>query len=199
MSAKIGAARRQAFLKAFAQSGNVTLSAQQAGISRSWVGLARRADPAFDAACKAAKAEASARLAGGERNRPPRAWKQRGGVDLIVPRTGKRGAQVVRAPGHKRWTPRAEGRFLGQLRLCNNIAIACGAAGMTISSYEAHARRWPDFARRVREARLFASMRVRAAWKAQPFDFANLPADLRGPALAEMYAIVREHMTRSLK
>lgn len=173
MTAKMSEAKRRAFLKAFAQSGSVSLSAEQAGMSRHWVRLARRADPDFDAACRAAKAAASARLAGGERNRPPEAWKQRGGVDLVVSRAGKRAPQVVRAGGASRWTPRAEGRFLGQVRLCNNIGAACTATGMTIASYEAHARRWPEFRRRVREARERGSLLLQLVWAAErgrPFD-----------------------------
>jgi hypothetical protein len=166
MVAKISEGKRRAFLKAFAQSGSVTLAAEQAGLSRWWVSLTRRAEPAFDESCRAAKAASAERLAGGGCNRPPRGWERRGGVPLVVQRTSKGPPQVVRAPGGWRWTPRAEARFLGWVRQFNNVRLACRFAGMTLSSFEAHWRRWPDFRRRVEEARGFARIRIDAAVKA---------------------------------
>lgn len=157
MTAKISEAKRRAFLKAYGQSGNLTLSAEQAGVSRSWVSLARRGDSGFDARCRAAKAASAERLAAGGCNRPPGAWKQRGGVDLVVRRARRGPPQVVRGSATC-WTPRAEERFLGKLRQCNNLRLACEWAGMTLSSFEAHWRRWPDFRRRVAEARAFAGL-----------------------------------------
>lgn len=196
MTAKVGGARRRAFLKAYGQSGNVTLSAEQAGVSRSWVSLARRADAEFDARCRAAKSASAERLGAGGCNRPPGAWKRRGGADLVVQRPGKRPAQVVRSL-RAQWTARAEARFLGELRRCNNIRLACGRAGMTVSSYEAHWRRWPDFRRRVSEARVFAGLWVEAASeaaRAEPFDFGD-PDALETPpmSIAELIRMVRRH------
>ncbi len=196
MTAKIGEGARRAFLKAYAQSGNLTLSAEQAGVSRSWVALARRNDPGFDSECRAAKAKSAERLGGGVCNRPPGAWKRRGGVDLVVQRAGRRPPQLVRSPGAQ-WTPRAEARFLGMLRQCNNLKLACHRAGMTVSSYEAHWRRWPDFRRRVREARAFAAAWIgaaSAAKRARPFHFGN--PDETGappPSIDEAIRMVRRH------
>jgi hypothetical protein len=198
VTAKIGEARRRAFLKAYAQSGNVTLSAEQAGVSRSWVSLARRSDTAFDRECRAAKAASAERLAAGGCNRPPAAWKERGGVDLVVQRAGRRPPQVVRGSGTC-WTPRAEGRFLGMLRQCNNLGLACQWAGMTLSSFEAHRRRWPDFRRRVGEARAFAGAYLdarREAERARPFDFDDLPEPDPEPSIADRIHIARRHKGR---
>jgi hypothetical protein len=198
MTARTSEARRRAFLKAYAQSGNVTLSAEQAGVSRSWVSLARRSDPAFDARCRAAKAASAERLSGGGRNRPPARWKRRGGVDLIVQRAGKRPPQLVRSL-RARWTPRGEDRFLGALRRCNNIALACQWAGMTVSSFEAHWRRWPDFRRRVSEARAFACLYLEAASEAGregPFDFEVSPEQEAKPSIAERIHLARRHKGR---
>jgi len=58
MSKKFSAARRAAFLKAVAETGNQTLAAERAKVSRSWVCLHRSTDPAFDAAVREALAEA---------------------------------------------------------------------------------------------------------------------------------------------
>lgn len=197
MTAKVSAAKRRAFLKAYAQSGNLTLSAEQAGMSKSWVVKAKRSDPDFDRDCRAAKATSVERLAGGECNRPPAAWKRHGGVDLVLQRVGKRPPQVVRTGGRWRWTPRAEGRFLGALRRCNNIRLACDWAGMTLSSYEAHWRRWPDFRRRVSEARAFAGSYLEAkceAERARPFDFGD-PDEAGTPPLSidALIRMVRRH------
>jgi hypothetical protein len=199
MTAKTSTKRRNAFLRAFAQCGNQGLAAEQAGVSRSTVRNMRRAEPAFDAAWRSAKAESAARLAG-DGNRPPPGWALRGGTALAVQRTGKRAAQVVRAPGGWRWTPRAEGRFLGKLRQCNNVRLACRAAGMTLSSYEAHWRRWPDFRRRVGEARAFARLAVEAwieAERERPFepDWEAVEA-LPEPGIAETMTVVRRRLGR---
>jgi hypothetical protein len=197
MTAKTSVKRRNAFLRAFAQSGNQTLAAEQAGVSRWTIRNLRRADAGFDAQWRGAKAASAERLGGGGCNRPPPEWKQRGGVDLVVQRTAKRPPQVVRAPGRWRWTPRAEGRFLGMLRQCNNLRLACQWAGMTVSSYEAHWRRWPDFRRRVSEARAFAGLSLRARSEARqdgPFEFtAAADAIAPLPTIAEILRLAIRH------
>src|SRR3954469_9518004 len=150
--------KRGAFLRGFARTGNVTLAAERAGLSRSWVSMTRRADPAFDADCRAAKAASAERLGRGGGNRPPRGWGREGRTDLMVTRAAK----VVRSAGPWQWTPRAEARFLGQLGQCCNLRLACVWAGMTQSSLEAHLRRWPDFRRRVDETLAFGRIRLEA-------------------------------------
>ena len=49
MSRKTSPARRAAFLKALSETGNQTIAAERAKVSRSWVQLHRSTDPAFDA------------------------------------------------------------------------------------------------------------------------------------------------------
>lgn len=198
MTARMSEAKRRAFLKAYSQSGNMSLAAEEAGMSRSWAVKARRSDSGFDSDCRSAKAASAERLAGGGCNRPPKAWKQRGGVDLVVQRPGKRPPQLVRSL-RTRWTPRAEGRFLGELRRCNNIGLACGRAGMTLSSYEAHWRRWPDFRRRVSEARAFAGAYLDArceAERGEPFDFGDWPELDSEPSIADRIHLARRHKGR---
>jgi hypothetical protein len=198
MTAKIGEAKRRAFLKAYARSGNLTLSAEEAGVSRSWVSLTRRSDPAFDAQCRAAKAASAERLAASGCNRPPAAWKRRGGIELVVQRSGRRAPQVVRSPGSC-WTPRSEGRFLGMLRQCNNLRLACQWAGLTLSSYEAHWRRWPDFRRRVSEARAFAGAYLDALCEAErgrSLDFEDWPEPGPEPSIARRIRLARRHKGR---
>ncbi|PAX07115.1 hypothetical protein [Sphingomonas lenta] len=62
MSAKTSERRRAAFFKALAETGNQTLAAERAKVSRSWVSLHRAGDPAFRAEMEAAIASAEARL-----------------------------------------------------------------------------------------------------------------------------------------
>src|SRR3954454_9938718 len=121
--------KRGAFLRGFARTGNVTLAAERAGLSRSWVSMRRRADPAFDAECRAAKAASAERLGRHAGNRPPEGWGRQSGTDLMVTKAGK----VVRSAGPWQWTRRAEARFLGQLGQCCNLKLACVLAGMTQS------------------------------------------------------------------
>lgn len=197
MTAKVSEAKRRAFLRAFAQSGNMTLSAERAGMSKSWVTKARRADPDFDLACRAAKAASVGRLGAGDCNRPPKGWRQSRGADLVVRRAGRRPAQVVRSAGPWQWTPRAEARFLGLLPATRNLRLAAAQAGMGRASLEAHLRRWPDFRRRVRKALAIGRIRLGAALAAEarwPLDLFDLPEPAGPPpTIAETIRLVRRH------
>ena len=193
MTGKTSETKRNAFLRAFARTGNQGLAAEQAGVSRSTVYNLRRADPGFDGRWRSAKA-ASAEALAGNGNRPPRGWERRGGGELTVCRPGRRPAQVVRSL-RTQWTPRAEARFLGRLRQCNNARLACRESGMTLSSFEAHRRRWPDFRRRVAEARAFARLRLEARMEAErerplELDWEAVEA-LPMPGIAETIRAVR--------
>lgn len=197
MTARTSEKKRNAFLRAFAATGNQTLAAEQAGVSRSTVRNLRRADAGFDARWRSAQSESARRLGEGGSNRPPRGWERRGAAALVVQRARKRPPQVVRSL-RTRWTPRSEDRFLGQLRRCNNLRLACDWAGMTLSSYEAHWRRWPDFRRRVSEARAFGSERIEAEIEARaegPFDLPegldDLPDFPPGLTIADLINLAR--------
>lgn len=195
MTATTTEKKLDAYLRAFAQTGNHGLAAEQAGVSRSTIYNLRRAEPAFDARCRAAKAQAGERLLGRRNNRPPPGWRSRGGADLAATRGGK----VIRSPASSRWTPRAEDRLLGLLRRCANARLACVRAGMTLSSYEAHWRRWPDFRRRVAEARAFARLWLQSRSDSQrdgPFDFEESPELEAAATIAERIRLARRHRRR---
>jgi hypothetical protein len=153
MTAKMSAARKEAFLAALAETGNASLSARQAGLSRSWVNKARAVDADLDARVAAARQAAAARLGACEGNRPPEAWRMRGGVELVLTKAG----QVARAPGERRWTKRTEERFLRALGETRNLSIAAPAVGMSVASLEKHRAKWPAFDRRVRTALLLSA------------------------------------------
>lgn len=147
MSAKIGAARRSVFLKALAATGNVTVSAERARVSRSWVLLHRNADPDFDNGCRAALRHAQDRLGCAEARKPPSGWGHLDGVELVV--RGSRGRRVQ--IGRARLTqisPRVEDRFLATLAATCNVKAAYSEAGVSKGAIYTHRKRWPAFARR---------------------------------------------------
>jgi hypothetical protein len=159
MSRKFSEARRAAFLRALAETGNQTLAAERAKVSRSWVQLQRSTDPAFRAAVEAAVAEAKVALSQRSASsaehdgssKPPRKWASQHGEELVVRGSRGRRVQVARARLHQ-WTPRVEARFLGLLAACCNLRLALREVGFTAASLHEHRRRWPDFDARCEEA-----------------------------------------------
>jgi hypothetical protein len=166
MSRKTSPARRAAFLQTLAETGNQTIAAERAKVSRSWVQLHRSTDPAFDADVRAAIAGAKAALRadpspqplsrkGRGTNQPPSRWGHLDGEELVVRGTGgsegRKRVQIARAR-LKQWTGRIEDRFLAVLAATCNVKAACAEVGMTAASAYAHRKRWPAFARRWDEA-----------------------------------------------
>lgn len=158
MTKKFGAARKRAFLTYLSQTGNQTLSAERAKVSRSWVQLHRSTDAGFDAACREAIAEARLALRaptpgpsipgrGGALREPPGAWAFHEGEELVVNGSNARRVQIRRAK-LSQWTARVEDRFLSVLAAICNVKAACGEVGLWPPSAYAHRKRWPDFARR---------------------------------------------------
>jgi hypothetical protein len=147
MSAKTGAARREAFFAALAATGNRTLAAERAKVSQSWVTLHRAQDPAFRARMEVAVAEAKARLAEAAVAAPPSGWGSLDGEELVVRGTNGRRVQIARAR-LKQWTPRVEARFLTVLAATCNVKAACAEVGLTQASAYNHARRWRGFLER---------------------------------------------------
>ena len=151
MTARTGEKKVAAFLKALAATGNQTVAAERAKVSRSWVTLRRGEDPAFKAAIAEAVAAAKARLDRAAGVRPDAAWRTQGGEELTVRGTNGRWTQVARARP-RQWTPRVEARFLGHLAANCNVKLACAEVGLSQQSAYAHRKRWPEFMRRWDEA-----------------------------------------------
>ncbi|MFL6770653.1 MAG: hypothetical protein ACJ8E4_02915 [Sphingomicrobium sp.] len=172
MSAKITASRRRAFLTHLTNTGNVSLASERAKVSRSWVGLHRAEDPAFDAACREALAVAGARLGAAGPHPPPLRGSslsrkgERGnyfeGHELVVYGTNGVRTQVRRARLDQ-WSPSAEDRFLASLAGSCNVKAACAEVGLAVSSAYAHRNRWPGFARRWDEAIEVGYMQIEAS------------------------------------
>ena len=145
ISAKITGRRRANFLHFLAASGNLTISAERAKVSRSWVGLQRSSDAAFDAACRAALAEARRTLGHRQARGAEGGWGFAQGAELVINASNGRRVQVRRA-ALRQWTPRIELRFLDALLITCNVQCAAASAGMSKSSAYGHRRRWPRFA-----------------------------------------------------
>lgn len=147
MSAKTSANRRAAFFTAVRETGNQTIAAERAKVSRSWVSLHRLTDPAFRVELDAAIAAAKVALAGAAKVGPGAGWRAQDGEELAVRGSNGRRVQIARAR-LKQWTPRVEARFLSVLGATCNVKAACAAVGLSQESAYQHRRRWPDFADR---------------------------------------------------
>jgi hypothetical protein len=218
MSRKFSEARRAAFLEAVAETGNQTIAAERAKVSRAWVQLQRSGDPAFRAGLAAAVAEARASLSnapgrapstGGSlwdgTRAPPEGWGFLDGEELVVKGAsggGGRRVQVARAR-FRQWTPRSEDGFLAALAATCNVKAACAAVGLTPAGAYRHRGRWPAFARRWEEALDMGCAGLEAALleaAGNPFSRAETPlpgegdGDAPAPAIAPMDASQAFHL-----
>lgn len=193
MSKAFGAARRAAFLRALAETGNFTLAAARAKVSRSWVTLHRAEDPAFRAAGDAAVAAARERLiAGAESTQAPAKWGLQGGAALVVRGTNGRRVQIAQARV-KQWDPAAEARFLQTLKATCNVKAACAAVGLTQASAYGHRKRWPRFADRWDDAIGEGAMRLEVALLengGNVFEGVPQPDDMPFPPMTVMEALL---------
>lgn len=162
MSAKTSAVRREAFFRALAETGNQTIAAERARVSRSWVTLHRAEEPGFRERMESAIAEARERLRAAEGMAPASGWGTLDGEELVVRGTNGRRTQIARAR-LKQWTPRAEARFLATLAATCNVKAACAEAGLTQASAYLHYRRWAGFARQWQEALALGYVRIEMA------------------------------------
>ena len=196
MSARTSMARREAFLRALAETGNQTIAAERAKVSRSWVSLHRARDPAFRARVEAATAEAKARLKAAGDLAPPTGWGSLDGEELVMRGGNGRRTQIARAR-LKQWTPRAEARFLGVLAATCNVKAACAEVGLTAASAYGHAKRWEGFAARWREAVEIGYLRIEAALvehAGNPLSEREVEVELEMPPMTAAQAIHLLHM-----
>ena len=194
MSAKTSTARREAFFRALAETGNQTIAAERARVSRSWVSLHRSGDPAFRERMEAALGQARDRLGtGGDGNRPPAGWGSLDGEELVVRGGNGRRVQIARARLGQ-WTSRVETRFLAALASTCNVTASCAEAGMTPAAAYLHRRRWPRFAKLWDEAVETGYLRIEMALVANAGSFLD-PEELPPEApLAEMSVAQAIHL-----
>ena len=113
----ISTAREVAYLKALAETGNASLAAAQAGVSRDWAYKKRQVDAWFDARCREMAELARERLPVQRRRR--------------------------RAGG---WNADRERTFLEALHATHDVEVAAGSAGTTAPSAYRHRAVRPEFA-----------------------------------------------------
>jgi hypothetical protein len=114
---KIPFSREIAYLRVLADTGNATLAAAHAGVSRTWAYKRREVDPRFDRLFREMAALAKARL-------PARVNRER-------------------ADG---WTADKEARFLERLQETCSVPFAVAAVGLTTGSAYSRRKRRPAFA-----------------------------------------------------
>ncbi len=199
MSAKISPARRAAFLKAVRETGNQTIAAERAKVSRAWVQLHRSTDPQFKADVAAAVAEARACLSHAEARKPPSGWGHLDGEELVVKGTNGRRTQIARAR-LKQWTPRGEDRFLQTLSATCNVKAACAEVGLTQASAYQHRERWPRFAERWAGAVWTGYVRIEGALAEHAenlFSRSEIPPEIDMPPMTVEQAIHVLHMHKN--
>jgi hypothetical protein len=204
MTRKTSPSRRAAFLAALAASGNQTIAAERAKVSRSWVVQHRARDPAFDAAVREAVRQARDRLLDHPQQAPALGWGAQAGEELVVKGTGGSGGgkrvQVARAR-LRQWTPRTEIRFLAALGHGANVKAACAVVGLTQASAYNHRNRWPDFARRWDEVLEEAMMKLEWALLfrgGNPLSLPNAPIvpTIRDMTASEAIYLLEMHQRR---
>lgn len=200
MHKRMSARRRDAFLRALAATGNITLSAERAKVSRSWVLKARKADPEFDAACIEAEWESFETLAASADNKPAaRGWGHLDGVALVVRGSNRRRVQIARARVRE-FSPATENRFLAVLPSTCSVKAACAAIGISKGAAYAHRRRWPGFARRWDAAIEEGAIRLEfalATAHCNPFSSPELPGPAPMPAMGAGAMLHNLHMHKN--
>ena len=181
MRKKMSQRRCAAFLRALGVTGNVTLAAERACVSRSWVCKRRGEDPDFDSACREAVAGAAERLKeGGSSRVTAKGWGTFEGAELVVRGSNRRRLQIARARAHQ-FSPKVERRFLAALAATCNVKAAMAQVGMSKGAAYSHRKRWPAFARKWDEAVWMAYDRLEEALALRA---ENLFSDPEHPPLA---------------
>jgi hypothetical protein len=145
------AARKRAILRALEQTGNLTLAAEKARVTREWIRRHRKLDPSFNSGCLAAVEQAKLWLADADGAAPPSGWGTLDGAELVVHKSSGRRVQIRRAK-LRQWSPSLERRFLAALASSCNVQAACAEVGMAVSSAYRHRKTWVAFARAWDEA-----------------------------------------------
>jgi hypothetical protein len=139
--------RRAAFLVHLRRTGNQEGAARALGFDRTVPEQRRKRDAAFELECRAAQAEANARLAGATD-----AFDHDGDPRFEMIRRGRGGRLQIVATRAGKWSKRNEELFLELLRGCGNVAAAARGVGFSESLIWQRRRKWADFERRMEAA-----------------------------------------------
>lgn len=147
--------RAKRFLEALAETGNVAIACDTAGIGKDRLYRLRREDAAFAAGWEAALEAFRARA------------EAEDGIDLealgrdgLAVRRGRGGRVQIVSAHPAAWTKRDEDVFFSAYRESGNVAASARAAGFSGKAAWERAQTRPDFARRLAEAKAEATERL---------------------------------------
>lgn len=164
---------RRVFLRALARTGNISVSAAEAGVEPETVHRHRCKDELFALRWAAALAKGKANA-----EKPRLRRRARGAGELVLRRTAK-GAKLVRAtPG--RWNARAEAAFFADLALTGCVRSAAAASGLSANALYYRREHYPDFAARWAEVEAAAAARLPALLRAASIASLDPALDCKG-------------------
>lgn len=160
MPKRISEKRVEAFFKALSETGNQTLAAERARVSRDWVRRRGKQDPAFRERVVATVEEAEAQLLAAVEAAPPEGWgASADGEVLAIRGCGRRRALIARVR-LDHWSPTMEASFLTALASTCNVTRSAEAIGVTTEGAYQRRRRWPAFRERWDEALVIGHIRL---------------------------------------
>jgi len=148
--------RAARFLEALAESGNVSLACDVAGLRKDRAYLLRKDDAAFAAGWAAAKAAFEAKADAEEETLDEERLRR----DGLVVRRGRDGRVQVAKAHARAWGKRHDRIFFAALAETGNIGAAARAAGFTYKTAWERRRTSPAFAERLREEKAAAVERI---------------------------------------
>jgi molybdenum-dependent DNA-binding transcriptional regulator ModE len=151
--------RAARFLEALAESGNVSLACDVAGLRKDRAYKLRKDDASFAAGWAAAKAAFEAREEAAAETLAEERLRREG----LVVRTGRDGRVQVSKAHSRAWGRRHDAIFFAALEQSGNIASAAQAAGFSYQAAWRRARTCPAFAERLREVKAAAVERLEFA------------------------------------
>ena len=138
---RISTKREITYLRTLAETGNATIAAARAGVSRTWAYKRREVDARFDALCREMAARFRETRPASEPPHPTLSPRGRGDKRVRVNRD--------RAGG---WTAATEARFLAALAATGDVPLAASSVGKAAASAYTRRQMRPGFAQAWAEA-----------------------------------------------
>jgi len=181
--------RRRRFFALLAESGNVRMACELAGVGLGCIYRLRRTEPGFVAAMDRAKEVASGVLRDAVSTGSTAPQDERlgtsGAFDDLVIRRGVGGRLRRMAAGDHWWSARHDAIFFGHLRMTGNVAASARAAGFTPKSAWNRRGRLPSFARAMDAALAEAEGNVQSRLTAEALNgTAGMAYAAQVPAMA---------------
>jgi hypothetical protein len=139
-------AQTVAYLRVLAETGNATLAAEHAGVSRAWAYKKREVDAGFGVLCGAMMRRFREAPHLGGVSSPP--LPARADARVALSREGRGAGRRTRVNRDRvgGWTAAKEAAFLERLEETCSVPFAAAAVGLSAHSAYQRRRRWPVFA-----------------------------------------------------